>query len=63
MSLKSLIEPREKRAVSDAEKKAEKQSRTKMKMILMRTMISKVTGYDDSCAGSAYRTGLNELIV
>ena len=64
MSLNSLIEPREKRAVSDPEKKAEKHSRTKMRTILMRTMISKATGcYDDSCAGSAKGTGRNKISV
>ena len=42
LSLKSLTEPSEKSAVSDPEKKAEKQRRMKIKMILMRTKISKM---------------------
>ena len=42
LSLKSLTDPREKRAVSDPEKKAEKQRRMRMRIILTRTRLSKV---------------------
>ncbi|MDX1777375.1 MAG: hypothetical protein R3339_00700, partial [Thermodesulfobacteriota bacterium] len=42
LNLNSLTELREKRAVSDPEKKAEKQRRMKMRIILTKTRLSKV---------------------